>query len=548
MRSRPFSSPRLSPFGLLVLFILGGVGLFAASPAVGDEIEDLLREVRPPARFADHVPRFDVEEREFTFHHAGGKIETPTWKVVRDGGHIVALITQGGINIIDFRPGEGPVELDMPTGRWHIDTLLGVTIPTGSFIPGSQWRNEQNTRVTLEGVGTDRLTLTRGFDGTVESRDKKSGAVTSQRVRVTNTLVLRCDPVTGYVVDATYDAAAEHPPKDYQFANLMAQGTYAMWPGEARSVRSAITRTDREGYWGYAHTLQAIDLSDNDRPTIRNGGFGTFLNEETGWSPTLTLGGADARYVICNAHADQDFVALWPTDSSADEGGLHHLTIRHRLLALPPEATRRVWDTMEVAFEGATTTVLRMGANEDFEDQPVSAADAHRRGAINTGGLPLNTDAAHARSGNNSLIVRGSVGPNLPQISLKPDTTYRLEAWVQVVPFDDAQRAQHRADWEERKAKLEKKGKGDQAGEYQAPPEVADAWISGDFYEWDYYTPARLGHHQTDHARSGDGSQWKHLQVEFTTPQWDPFLDLKFHCEGGTAYVDDFSLAPVDGS
>ena len=49
---------------------------------------------------------------------------------------------------------------------------------------------------------------------------------------------------------------------------------------------------------------------------------------------------------------------------------------------------------------------------------------------------------------------------------------------------------------------------------------------------------------QTNTAPGGKG--WQKLSLEFTTPKWDPFIDVVFHAEGGIGYLDDFCLKRLD--
>jgi hypothetical protein len=40
--------------------------------------------------------------------------------------------------------------------------------------------------------------------------------------------------------------------------------------------------------------------------------------------------------------------------------------------------------------------------------------------------------------------------------------------------------------------------------------------------------------------------QWKRISLTFTTPKWDPYIDLRFVAAGkGKAYFDDFSIKAI---
>lgn len=502
-----------------------------------DELDTLAQDLRPPARFADHRPRFEISEQSFTFNQVKGP-ETATWRVVRDAGRVVALITTGGIHLLGNRPDACPEQLRVPTGRWHIDTFLGAIIPTGSFIPGAAWREaDPGYRDELTGAGTGTLTLVRRYAGERPEKRRRKGQpeeTFTQRNRTTNTFVLRLDPVHGYTVDATYDTALSHPPASHQFANLMCQGTYALWPGQQTSQRTVITRVGVPGFQGYAHNMLAFDRCDEGDVRIRDGGFGAYLDRTSGWSWAMTLAGGDARMVICNAHADIDFVVPWPTDRP-DADGLHRLVVRHSLIALPPELTAHLWERMELRFADQQMVVLRIGAVEDFEGQPFGVGEAVP-GLVHTTGMELSR--AHARSGGQSLVVRGTVWPNIPQIALEPSSRYRLEGWFRLADWTPEEReAARERHAQERQRRL---AKGEEAPEWSEPGH-AEAWLSGNLYEWSPHSNRWLVEQRTTVA-TGSTAEWQRVRLEFETPLHDPFIDIRLHCAHGTAWLDDFAL------
>jgi hypothetical protein len=534
---------RLLPFALLVACgaaaAAAEAGSAPAQPRTADEIEGLVAQLRPPARFAGLRPAFAVTEESFTFQQVTGP-RTATWRVVRDGERIVALITPRGIHLLSNRPDACPMTLRLPTGRWHIDTYLGAMVPTGSFIPGAISREPDPAyRDELTGAGGERLTLIRRFAGERSERQPRKDQPDEeilQRIRTTNTFSLHLDPIHGYVVDATYDTALSRPPTSHQFANLMCQGTYALWPGQQTSQRTVIARKGVPGFEGYAHNMQAIDRCDAGQVIIRDGGFGAYLDHTSGWSWAMTLGGGDARMVICNAHADIDFVVPWAPHAVADADGFSRLVIHHRLLALPPELTTHIWERMALRFADQRLVVIRIGRVEDFDDQPLSAGEAVA-GLVHTAGMELSR--AHARSGGQSLVVRGMVWPNIPQVALEPHSRYRLEGWYRVTdwsgPERQAARERHERDRERRLAK------GEEAPPWQEPVGHAEAWISGNLYESSPHHGIWLVEQRTTCAVGGTAG-WQHVTLEFTTPAYDPFIDVRFHCTHGTALLDDFAL------
>jgi hypothetical protein len=159
-----------------------------------------------------------------------------------------------------------------------------------------------------------------------------------------------------------------------------------------------------------------------------------------------------------------------------------------------------------------------------------------------TSGQPSLT-TLHSHSGERSLVIKGRQWPNLPQVSLEPETKYRLEAWFKVENMTAAERRAHRQAYDEQAARLRRKGEPVPA--YKPPRKYAQAYVTGDFYEWSPHDPQRLLRQKTTLAR-GDRPDWQQVSLEFTTPKWDPFIDLVFYCDDGTAYLDDFSLMKAE--
>jgi hypothetical protein len=242
---------------------------------------------------------------------------------------------------------------------------------------------------------------------------------------------------------------------------------------------------------------------------------------------------------VCNAHADLDFVCPWPENAARDEDGLSRCRMQTRICALPPEATRHVWDTMSMRFEGSRRVMMRIGSVEDFEDQPLSLT-CGVRGLTSTGGKP-NVTTEHARSGSKSAVISGTFWPNLPQVPLVGGRKYRLQAWVKVVPWTEAERADAERKQRQRIERARLRGR-----------EVADFrgfgdpsfFITGHLYVSSPHQRKWEVEQQTNVVRPA-GERWQKVSLEFTAPAWGPFINIVFHANACTAYIDDFSLVPV---
>ncbi len=534
--------------GWIAVFCLVG-GIIPAGRA--DEVDDLVTKLKPEVRFRDHTPDFSVEKKTFTFHqmptenNPSGKTQWPFW-VIKDGRKHVAIVCikgfhSGTVYLLTHDPTKASTKLEMPTERWHIDTAIGSEIRTDCFIPPSEGDKDKTYDWSK---GGETLTLVRRFKGKAKYYKWPNAhrRKMDQTIDTTNTIVLRCDPVFGYVVEATFDSKAKPIPRRIEYVSAAPAGRYSLWPGTETCYRTAITPEGEKGYSGYYLNLAAIDLCDNNRKKFRcrDGGFASFLNDKTGWSPTTTLDGGVANLVVCNAHADVDFDVQWPK-VKPDGQGMGHLVVKHRLLFLPPKLTRHVWDRMEVRFKDLRKVAIRLGDTETFEDQPLPLTTRVRGLSFAGPGPKITTDDAH--SGKRSMVVDGRVWPNLPQIALKPNTRYHMEAWIKVTPWSETQKKQHLEKIRKDNLKREEKGKP-----LREVPDIDDlkarAYIRGDFYQWTPHSPDRAKRQQTSDALPGKG--WQKVTLDFTTPRWGPFIDVVFVCENGTALVDDFVLRPEE--
>jgi hypothetical protein len=484
--------------------------LLPPAAAAADEVQQLVDRLEPPARFADHTARFAVGKRTFTRHYAAGRREQ-TYFVVTDGPRVVAFIpVRGGeIHLLAFRPDAAPKELHLGPDRPHLETAVGARLRTDAYIPGKVGNDESSYHFS---AGGEELTLVRRFDGMATFDKWSHHSKQPETVREVNTFTFRCDPVHGYMVSGTFETAVKPAPDKFEYYSAAAEDICNVWAPPTVVSRTVMTPTCQEGFAGWGLNFAAIDLCDRDKSkvTCRDGGFGGYLNEATGWSPVWTIEGAEPKFVVCNAHADLDFVVPWPADAPTDAAGRSRLTIRTRLLALPPELTRHVWERMDVRMAKMRRVMMRIGRVEDFEDQP-RPLSCGLRGLTSTGGGPRVTDE-HAHSGRRSVVIRGRFWPNLPQVPLKGGARYRLSAWMKLVP-DDAEQS-----------------------------DKPEAYITADTYVSSPHHNKWARRMRTTSAGPGD---WQKVELTFTAEPWAPFVNIAFVAQGGTAYLDDFELVEV---
>ena len=517
-----------------------------ACPAAGaaGEVDALVRRLKPPARFADHTPRWSVAKDEVSFEFKDGPKAWPFW-FVKDAGRVVAVMPTvgfhgGTIYVQDFRPGQAPRAMRFPPERWHIDTAVGSELRTNNFIPGEYGATDASYEWKVRG---EVLVLTRRYQGETTFNRWTHRTKKPVKVDACNTIVFRADPVLGYVVDATFDTWTDPPPRTYEYVSAATSGRYLLWPGEATCFRHALTPVGG-GLIGYGCNHGAT--KKHARESCRDGGFVAFLNDQTGWSPAWTIErGGDARLVVCGAHTDLDFVLSWPREPETRADGLKHNVVRHRLLALPPELTRHVWENLTLQDAGETKLMVRFGVSEDFEDQPLPLTTRLR-------GMPWDAEVTekYARSGRKAIVFTGRSGHGDPQIALKPGTRYRLEAWMKVVDWTAARRRAAENAQRERIAKAEAAAqKARQRGRKPRPVPAfqplgaAEAYLAGWFYQWSPHSGEKLGQVKSNVVRPAE--QWQRVTCEFTTPTWGPFIQLEFHAAHCTAYLDDFQFVRV---
>jgi len=525
------------------------VAAAAAGPVAADEIDGLLAKLNPPARFKDHKPAWSVKLEEVSFLGKSGPFTWQFW-FIRDGGGVVAVVPlpgfhTGTIYVQDFRPGHAPAKVPFPTERWHIDTAVGTELRTNNFIPEAYGAAPESYQWKVDG---ERLVLTRQYKGeTAFNRWAHSTKGRKVKVDAHNTIVFLVHPQLGYVVDATYDIWTDQPPAGYEYSSAATSGRYSLWPEQATCFRHALTRVGTDGITGYACNHGVTKQHGTE--SCRDGGFTSFLNDQTGWSPTLSLtkGNGSARLGVCGAHTDLDYVLPWPKDLPPRADGLkHNGVVRLRMLALPPELTKHCWDNMDLLHKGERKVMIRMGVPEDFEDQPLELTGRQR-------GMPWGGQITEkfAHSGHKSLTFTGTCGHGDPQLNLKPSTHYLCEAWVKVEDWTAEQRQaaeeKLKADIEKAKAAAEaavKRGKTPRPVPQFQPLGPAQAWIAGWTYEWSPHVEKPTESYKSNVV--GASKQWQKVRFELTTPNWGPFIQLSFHADNCTVYLDDFRLAAVN--
>ena len=505
----------------------------------GDEIDQLEAKLKPEARFSDYVPKWRVQTRKFEFAHYK-KTTSSTFTVILDGDKVVGIMRSGDIMLVARTPESAAAKVNMPTERLHLDNMPGPSFPIYQFIQkatthGSIHRdNEDSTAGEWWEAGEKHLDFVRK-----QQHDKYD---IEARFRFT------VDPVYGYRIDGIRDMTWKEDPKGKMFnGGSFTPGCYVPWEHAAVYDRTVWTPISGK-LEGWANNLLCMDRCDSNKNAFawRDGGFIGYLPSREGWSPVFTRkdGTGDTPGLsLCNAHNDFHIKFQISEVPSIGEGK-YRFAFVHRLMSLPPEMTAHVWDGMELIQDKASAIVIKLGAVEDFEEQPVPLTRAARGMVWTSGGPSLAKDVA--RSGKQSIHFTGRMWPNLPQVSLQPNTRYRLEGWYKLTPWSDEQWEAAKQRDASRREKLAKQDKPlPEAVDWEAAKKNAKAYISGDFYEWSPYSGQMLEKMRTNEVTPGkDG--WQHVVLEFDSPAWGPFINIAFHAEYCNAWLDDFGLTVIE--
>jgi hypothetical protein len=521
------------------------------------EIQKLADQLNPPARFKGYRAQFSCDKVNVSFEHKNGPEAMDMW-IIRDNGKVAAVMPTAGFHggwlyLLSWDPAALKKELTLPKERWHCDTQPGPSIRTEQFMPSKKWDSGESNAWHIADGG-EKLVLIRAMRGDVKINEwelKYKG-----KVDEVSTFVLRVDPVFGYVVDATWETGVNPPVNSAQYCSLYPPYISNPWVDTHEIVLTCLPGST--GYTGHFNNHAAVGKCGSGGWSCRNLGFAAYLDTRTGWSVAMPAIGGEARLSVCNVHADQDFIVQWPANPTPDAEGFVRNTYQTRLCWLPPELTKHLREKVEIKFKDGRCVIIPAGKIEDFEDQPASVASM-KPGMTFTEWPSATVADTEAHSGKKSLVVRGRVWPNLPQLVLKPNQKYRITAWIKVVGPTPEQKENARQDFvanvERQKAahakkmdKLRKDGKESEITEFKAPvwddAAEAEGWISGDFYEWTPHSRERDRPIATTRVKEGEG--WKQVSVDFVSEKWGPFSDLTFHCSNsGTAYVDDFLYEEV---
>jgi len=340
--------------GLTALLAIGAGALVQAAPALAtDELAKIITEAKAPARFADHKANFSFGKETFSFKNGAEKTEFYT---IKDGDKYIAVLHPGMIQLdmITFDPTKG---VDKPGFKDYYSwgTLLGTRITVNCWAGGMGPTGKVSFDFKTTG-STLTLTTQQVWAGTKGVCDY--------------VMTLSCDPVLGYVWNATTAYASDKPPtkvvKDKQgnestkletieFFNWQvpvtawtSRNNNPRWPAGWTHARKVFFRPDNKivGFW---LNPDSVDYCKYKRSDVKEGGFVAKLPGPDGWGVGLVhvqKAPYSTNNATCNMWADSHNLLKLPDQPDAD--GVYRAKAVWRFQAIPPEGVQAIMKVAEM--------------------------------------------------------------------------------------------------------------------------------------------------------------------------------------------------------
>jgi hypothetical protein len=527
---------------LTCLVAMAAVAAALPGAAGGDEIDNLARNLALRARWHGYKPDFHYAQQTYTFNEPGGP-KKRTWRLAMDGQRYIALIPDDHIQLLGFTVGTAPTSFTPPT-RYLPDTFRGPAMPTQCLIPRFVTYDDSGasniSRSDSFGVGGSTMTLTRAKPG--------------YPVEVIKKYVFSVHPQLGYMIEGTTELTFRRPsPTTREFTtDIACSGSFQPWPNQWVYDKTVLTPAGTADVQAYANNTAAMaHLAAGDPISLRDGGFVAWLNRDNSWSPCRTFSGigADANMTLDPRTNTLHLRIPIPPEVHSDPRGARQVwKFTERLFALPPELAAHLREQAKPAVAAGAGLVLRIGAPENFEDQPVAFPQPIRGLAWSDPKTAPKLLTGRGASGKKCLLIEGktqvnvpqfSVTPDIQQIRLRPDSKYTIEAMMKAEDLTIEDRRAYRQAYDDLAGKMTLKG--------ETPPDFepltphAEACVTAELYAFTDGGAAPVSRHKSTAAKA-DNPAWQKVTLELTTPAYDTYLRVSFTCHSGTAMLDDFSL------
>jgi len=510
--------------------------------ALGDELDRLVEEVAPPARYAEYTPQFRVEPvvfRHVWYKRGGGGVELNEGQrqVIYDGTRPVGFVTGlckgyggGGFEIWTSHPGLDVSERITPR-YWEQTAQIGIS--SGLPAPFGGAKSADEVEFDL-GDGGETLKWSEHYCWRPDGKTKGLDAT----VRIEYTL--RVDPVLGYVVEQRMDVRSNRRPsvEDAPEGGLcrmstgcfFPRGLQNTWPDQYTYGLTVYTPAadDKHGggerfAWFYNSGAFIEQIRHGRHYQARGDGLIGYLKDVSGWGFVETTPRTDRAIgcKTCPAYGEI-FNGGHYVPEKRNDGEGWHVALSRRAAGVPPEMIEHITKVGKLRDAGGSKAIqVRMA--EDFEDQPLPYATAERgiKYEPRCPGYRCEISEEEASSGQRSLLVHGVSEANAREYKVgKEHPPIRWRSW----------RRKYRVS-----CRIKVVGEGTRAF-----VTVREQWP-------DDFVKHRDGIGRTPFVEGGEG--WRLVSDEFRSWQQGGSVALGFICIGpGKAYFDEFRLEEIDAT
>lgn len=532
------------PLAAAILAGTAGLSAFGvttdAEAAPRDEIEVLLSEADPPARFKDYEAQFSVRKVLFKWT-VYKKAEGRTYDIAQEKQTIF-----DGDRMIGYIYDRNPVFGHIRLFSMHPHHVADIN--PEDWADATDFRNyarDYGEALTFGGVYDETNTEIRGGGQTitfVRTDICRPDGSRHRDSREVNTITLSVHPQLGYCLDRVRKWRVKPLPKDRhgkhikstEVGDLWGWGVVNPWPGEGTYTQcffspGASYRPGRRDPWTgdkkfalyWMNGPSVEEIRHGYHPRVRPNGLVGYLAGRENWGVAMVVvGSPDVGAAVCPAWGE--FHAAGPDlPSDPDKDGYWCSTFSHRMTGLPPEIQEHIRANGKWIFAGRHCLAIRLDG-EDFEDQPLPYDTPRRTLRFVGRGVSVSTEQAH--SGKRSIVTRGIRPEELPRVHIHeehppvcfdPGRKYHLECWIYV------------------------EGKGTEAFVIGANElEVKDKMM--------FLRADTVGKSRTPSVRKP--GKWQKVSLEFTAQPYGGVLAIGFVAIGpGRAFFDDFHMEKVGG-
>ncbi len=327
-----------------MLLCTGALWTTAARGA--DEIDAIVARIKAPARYADHHAKFSAAKETFVLKDNAKTVEKEFW-TIKDGDKYVAVYDAPStqLDMITFDPTR-TVEKPPFKDYYSWGTLLGTRITTNPWFMDMRATGDSLRHEFTGGGETLSLTVTQTWNSKTHGE-------------AVYAMVLRCDPVLGYVWDATTTFSTDKGLDDKGQTEKVEMFNWQVgvtgwtqlhdqrWPNAWTHERTVFLRDDSKivGFW---MNPESNDRSKFKKVMVKEGGYVAQLPDKEGRGIALVhveKGKAAWRNNTCNMWADSHNYLQMP--AMPDAKGMYRVQAKWRFLQLPKEVVSDIMSRID---------------------------------------------------------------------------------------------------------------------------------------------------------------------------------------------------------